>query len=163
MPTSGDFQIDTFQLADQPAFAALNRAWLMDYGLHEAADEPPLLDPIGEIIAPGGQIFVARHGGEVVGTCAVVPHGEGVMEIAKLAVAPAAQGAGLGRVLLEACVAYARRRGTRQLVLFSNSQLTAALKLYERLGFRRAPLPTDAPFLTADVYMELDLAARSPV
>ena len=103
---------------------------------------------------------MARRSGEVVGTCAVLPHDEGEMELAKLAVAPAAQGLGLGRRLVEACVAYARGQGTRRLVLLSNSQLGAALRLYEGLGFRRAPMPPGAAYVTADVYMELDLLTQ---
>jgi ribosomal protein S18 acetylase RimI-like enzyme len=155
--TAPELLIDQFRPEDQPAFATLNRWWLIEYGIHEAADEVQLVDPVGEIIAPGGQIYVARRGADVVGTCAVVPHEEGVMEIAKLVVAPAAQGVGLGRRLVEACVAYARARGTRRLVLLSNSGLSAALNLYEKLGFRRGPVPPDNPYATADVYMELDL------
>ncbi len=121
------------------------------------------MDPGGQIIAPGGQIFVARHNGEVVGTCAVLPHAQGVLELLKLAVVPAAQGLGLGRRLVEACLGYARERGAQRLVLLSNSKLGAALRLYEGLGFRRARMPADIKYLTADVYMELDLTARPAV
>ena len=32
-----------------------------------------------------------------------------------------------------------------------------AFDLYQRLGFRGAPLPHDAMYLTADVYMEMDI------
>lgn len=45
------------------------------------------MDPIGQILAPGGQIFVARHSGTVIGTCAVLPIGGGVSELLKFAVA----------------------------------------------------------------------------
>lgn len=152
--------IDAYRREDQRAFAALNRAWLTDYGLLEAPDERQLNDPVGEIIAPGGQIFVARLDGEVVGTCAVVPHGEGVLELLKLAVAPAARGKGLGRRLVQACLEYARGRRARRLMLLSSTKLGAALRLYEELGFRRAPVPADAEYVTADVYMELDLPAQ---
>jgi putative acetyltransferase len=160
MQARQDVIIDTFRVDDHGAFDALNRAWLTDYGLLEAPDERQLADPVGQIIGPGGQIFVARRSGEVIGTCAVLPHHEGVLELVKLTVAPAAQGLGLGRRLVEACVAFARGRGARRLVLLSNSQLGAALRVYEGLGFRRAPIPPDAAYLTADVYMELDLRAE---
>jgi putative acetyltransferase len=158
-PSGHDVTIDTFRPDDQPAFAALNRAWLTEFGLLEGPDERQLTDPIGQIIAPGGQIFVARRNGALVGTCAVGPHDDGVLELLKLAVAPAAQGLGLGRRLVEACVGYARERGAQRLILLSNSRLGPALRLYEALGFQYAPKPPDAIYLTADVYMELDLSA----
>ena len=42
----------------------------------------------------------------------------------------------------------------------SSTKLTAALALYESLGFVRKALPSDQPYETADVYMELDLGGR---
>lgn len=154
--------IDTFRPEHGAAFDALNRAWLTAYDLLEPADELHLTDPEGEILAHGGQIFVALEGEAVVGTCAAVPHGPGAFEVAKLAVAPSARGRGIGRQLVDACLDYAKRRGARQVVLVSNSRLGTALRLYEQLGFQYAPLPAEIPYATADVYMELDLAPGQP-
>jgi putative acetyltransferase len=154
--------IDTFRPEHAAAFDALNRAWLTAYELLEPADELHLTDPVGQILAPGGQIFLALEKDVVVGTCAAIPHGPGAFEVAKLAVAPAARSRGLGRQLVEACLRYARHRGARHAVLVSNSRLGAALRLYERLGFRPAPMPSTMPYATADVYMELDLELTEP-
>jgi ribosomal protein S18 acetylase RimI-like enzyme len=81
------------------------------------------------------------------------------MELAKLTVHHAARGKGVARRLADACLAHARREGTRRLVLVSSSRLEAALGLYESLGFVRRPLPDVRPYESADVYMELELAA----
>jgi GNAT superfamily N-acetyltransferase len=151
--------IDSFRPGDQAAFDALNRAWLVEYHLLEAPDERQLEDPQGEILAPGGEILVAREGSSVLGTCALIPHGPGVMELAKLGVAPEARGRGVGRRLVEACIEWAKARGVRQLVLASNSQLGAAIQLYRSLGFEQRPVPAAVGYVTADVYMELDLTA----
>lgn len=76
-----------------------------------------------------------------------------------LAVAPAAQGRGVGEALVRACIDQARADGRRRLVLHSTPWMTAAHRLYVRLGFRRAadrdrtPLP-EVPLLG----FELDLA-----
>jgi GNAT superfamily N-acetyltransferase len=155
--TADAIRIDTFRTVHAAAFAALNRAWLVDNDLYEPADEPQLADPWGQIIAPGGQIYVALVGDEVVGTAAVVPHQPGVIELAKLAVVPHAQGHGLGRRLVETCIAHARRIGARRLMLVSSSRLRAALRLYESMGFQHRPLPSPPPYATADVCMELEL------
>lgn len=160
MESTPDVCIDTYRPEDQPAFDSLNRAWLTEHGLLEAPDEEQLADPVGHILAPGGQIFVARRSGTVIGTCAVLPLGEGVWELVKLTVAPSAQGVGLGRRLVEACLDWAREAGAERVVLLSSSKLGAAVRLYEGLGFRHAPLPADAMYVTADVYMELDLTPR---
>ena len=139
------------------AFEALNRDWLVANELLEAADEVYLNDPDGHILAVGGQVFVALEDGVVIGTCGVVPTEPYVFEVVKLAVASSARGRGIGRLLVDACLAHARQSGARQVVLLSNSRLVAALRLYERVGFRYAPLPASNPYVTGDVYMVLEL------
>ena len=148
---------DVFRPEHSAAFAALNRAWLVEYRLLEPPDELQLNDPQGQIIDAGGQIFVALDNVQVIGTCAVVPHGDGMFEIAKLAVSPEAKGQGIGRRLVEVALAYTRERGAHRVVLLSNSQLQTAIRLYEEIGFRHCPVPAEQPYASADVYMELDL------
>ncbi len=53
-----------------------------------------------------------------------------------VAVAPAAQGQGLGRALLAFAEAEARRRSCLTIRLFTNERFTEALALYRRLGYR---------------------------
>lgn len=55
-----------------------------------------------------------------------------------LAVAPKAQGHGVGETLVYACIDRARAAGKRRLVLHSTPWMHAAHSLYLRLGFRRA-------------------------
>lgn len=152
--TRHQVRVETFRQEHQPAFAALNREWLVQYGLIEPHDEEQLDDPFGHIIGPGGQIFVALLDGRVVGTCAAIPHRPGAIELAKLAVDPAVRGRGIGHRLVDACLAFARTRGAASVVLLSNSRLTDAIRLYESYGFRRGPVPADAPYASTDVYME---------
>ena len=150
-------RIEPFGPSHAAAFDRLNRAWLVDHGLLEPADEVHLSDPHGSILNAGGQILVAVENEEVVGTCAILPHGPGTAEIVKLTVAPAARGQGLGRKLLDACLAWAREHDIARVTLLSSTRLGSALKLYEAMGFERRPLPADQPYATADVYMEISL------
>lgn len=152
-----DREIVAFRPEHAGAFSALNRAWLDAYRLYEPADEAQLAHPMSAIIGIGGAIFIALGDGVVVGTAAVIPHGADEMELAKLTVAEAARGSGIGRKLAEACIALARSRRVHRLVLVSSSRLDAALRLYESLGFARRPLPAVLPYVTADVYMELEV------
>ena len=155
-------RIDTYCAEHAERFAELNLEWLERYGLLEPADEAQLADPVKYFLAPGGEIFVALDdGGGVLGTCAVVPHGEeGECEVAKLAVTAEARGQGIARRLVESCLAWARAKGFRRAILVSNHQLRPALALYGSLGFTLAPVPPEfvQEYATADVYMTLDLA-----
>ena len=93
-------------------------------------------------------VLVAAEGDRVVGAVTYVPDasstyaehlGSGEAGLRMLAVAPEAQGRGVGRALLEACIERARSEGRSRLVLHSTPQMTAAHRLYRSLGFRRAP------------------------
>lgn len=139
------------------AFYRLNRSWLDAHDLYEPADEPTLADPRGTVIDEGGAVFIAERDGVVIGTAAVAPYAPGEVELVKVTVAESARGSGLGRRLVDVCIAQARLMGARRLVLVSSSRLTSALRLYERMGFAHGPLPPNVPYETADVFMTLDL------
>lgn len=55
--------------------------------------------------------------------------------LAELYVAPAQRGKGLGRALLDRCIAEARRRGADRIELGTSEADVAAIGLYERFGF----------------------------
>ena len=54
-----------------------------------------------------------------------------------LAVAPGAQGRGIGRALVEACIERARAGGRPAIGLYTRPFMTTAHRMYERLGFER--------------------------
>lgn len=139
-------------------FARLNRSWLLEYSLLEEGDRKHLEHPKESILSTGGEIFIALMDGVVVGTCAAIVRDPSTVELAKLAVAEAARGRGIGQRLSTAAIEWARARGANQVVLVSSTRLKAALRLYERLGFARAELPADPGYDSADVYMELGLS-----
>lgn len=150
-------RIDTFRSEHATRFGELNRAWLDDHNLYEHTEEEQLTDPEAYFIGGGGQIFVALHNEEVIGTCAVMPDGPGELELAKLTVAPEFRGQGIARRLVERCIEYGREHGVTRLILVSNSRLQAALRLYESMGFQHCPLPAAVKYEIADVCMTLTL------
>lgn len=137
-------------------FKSLNLEWLDKYNLTESHDLLILNDPKGTIIDTGGAIFLAKYSDEIVGTAAVINEGHGIFELAKMTVAPAFRGKGISKLLIEKCIEVAKQLQAKKIVLFSNSQLQTAIALYKKYGFTHVDV-TNAPFLTADIKMELPL------
>ena len=81
--------------------------------------------------------WIAEIDGERVGAVLVVKQSRSAAQLRLLIVEPAARGRGLGRRLVEECIAFARAKGYRRLVLWTQSNLAAARALYRRCGFRR--------------------------
>ncbi|KAA9333048.1 GNAT family N-acetyltransferase [Hymenobacter busanensis] len=145
-----------YEPAHQAAFRDLNHEWITRYFVLEDLDRRMLDDPQGYILDRGGYIFMARHNGQLVGTCALVYEHEGVYELAKMAVTPAAQGLGIGYLLGQAVINKAREIGAREIELLSNRKLAPALALYRKLGFAEAPL-LPSEYQRSDIRMVLAL------
>jgi ribosomal protein S18 acetylase RimI-like enzyme len=149
-------QIISYEDKYQPDFRRLNLEWLDKYHLTESHDLEILDDPMGTVIAGGGSVFLAMHGDEVVGTAGLLKSNEEEYELIKMAVDPGYRGQGISKLLLEKCIDEARERKAEKVILFSNSQLQTAINLYKKYGFEQVPV-VSAPFLTADIKMELSL------
>ena len=153
--------IREYQAGDQAAFERINAEWITRHFVLEPKDLSALGDPEGTIIERGGRVFFAvEHGSEgeqVLGCCALALMSPGVYEVAKMGVTQAAQGRGIGRMLLTHVVSEARASGATRLYLETNHTLLPAIHLYRSLGFR--PVPAErvvkSPYTRADVYMEL--------
>ena len=59
-----------------------------------------------------------------------------IAKLRLLLLEPSARGLGLGQRLVETCIRYARRRGYRKMVLWTQNNLTAARGIYARTGFK---------------------------
>lgn len=129
--------IRDFTDALAPEFRAINIAWIEAMYRVEPTDLDVLDHPAARIIAPGGAIlFVEAAGHGIVGTGALQKTGPGRYELTKMGVRPAARGLGAGAFLLAALIERADAMGAELLYLLSNAKSAAAIRLYERAGFR---------------------------
>ncbi len=136
------------------------------YGDIEGDYRHELQDPTTRIEG-STSVLVAEVEGRVVGTVTfVLPHDQGWEGRAEpdgdamfrvLAVDPAAEGAGVGRALVDACVRRAGELGCRRILIVSMAWMDRAHRLYERVGFQRRP-DLDVRFPAGDGYVfTLDL------
>lgn len=143
-----------------PDFASLNYEWIEKYFSVERHDREILDDPKKHVIEPGGRIFMAvictseETSGKAVGTVAMIPAGEGVLELTKMAVSPEFQGHGIANLLMEACIDHASRAGVTTVFLESHRSLQPALALYTKFGFYETPADPNSEYARADIRME---------
>lgn len=143
------------------AFREINLAWIERHFGVEESDRRQLDHPQVEILDRGGHILVAVEGRTPLGVVALVPHGEGCFELAKMGVAPDAQGRGIGETLLRAAIERARASGAERVYLESNTSLESAIRLYRRLGFNVVDGGA-SPYCRCNIQMELRLESAAP-
>jgi DNA-binding MarR family transcriptional regulator/N-acetylglutamate synthase-like GNAT family acetyltransferase len=80
--------------------------------------------------------WIADRNGAIIGAVMLVKESDETARLRVLYVEPAARGLGLGRRLVEECVAFARRCGYRRIVLSTYDILVEARQLYASIGFR---------------------------
>lgn len=80
--------------------------------------------------------WIAELDGERVGSAFVVRKAATVAQLRLLILSAHARGLGLGRRLVDECIAFARAKGYRKMVLWTNGQLAAARAIYAARGFQ---------------------------
>ncbi len=148
--------------AHQPYFEKFNRDWIEKYFVMEPVDEFVLTDPEEALLKPGGAVLMAEYDGEVAGTVALRKVDDKTFEFTKMAVDSNFQRRGIAEALSYASFEKAKELGATTVILYSNSMLTPAIHLYEKLGFKHVPVGNTG-YKRSDVKMEINVKDLEPI
>lgn len=132
---------------DNSALAKIIRASLEEFKANKPGTvyfDPTTDDLAGVFTAAGSTYFVAAEDGQLLGGCGIYPTQNlpaGTCELVKLYLSAAARGKGLGKLLMEKCIAAAKELGYKEVYLETMPELTIAVPLYEKMGFDYLPEP----------------------
>lgn len=149
--------IISYQPRYRQHFIDLNTEWLRKYFVVEPHDQNVFTNIEKLILEPGGEIFFCLYDDKVAGTVAMERMDDTTFELTKMAVTEQYKGKGFSKLLMQACIDFAKNRGISKMVLLSNRSLVPAISLYRKFGFKEVPLdPTD--YSRANIQMELQLS-----
>ena len=142
-----NFTIRPIEPRDDAAMAGVIRSVMPEFGAigDGFAINDPEVDWMSRAYAAGGSAyFVVESDGVVMGGGGVAPLEGGdpdTCELRKMYFLPAARGLGAGRAMMETCLHAARGFDYWHCYLETLRGMDAAMKLYERTGFRRIQGP----------------------
>lgn len=94
---------------------------------------------VEKLLAQAVAFFVLRENGTPAGCGGIELFGTAYGELKRMYVRPRFRGLGFGRLLVDHLADHARAHGVGLLRLETGIHQTAAIRLYERLGFQRTP------------------------
>ena len=103
----------------------------------------PTTDDLHKLFqTPGSVYWIAEEDGKIIGGCGIFPTPdlpEGCAELVKLYLDASKRGRGTGWMLMEKSFESARESGYTRIYLESMPELSKAISLYEKAGFRFIP------------------------
>lgn len=145
-----------YNASHQPYFEMLNRQWIEEYFVMEPLDEFVLTNPDEAILKPGGAILMAEYDGEIAGTVALRKVDATIYEFTKMAVDEKFRRMGIAERLSYASFDKAKELGAAKIILYSNTKNAAAIKLYEKIGFKHLKVEPGV-YKRANVKMVIDV------
>ena len=120
----------------------LSMEWLRDYDIVEPIDIEIITHPHEKVLN--------------VGTISMIRMDDDCFELAKIGITKSFRGLGIGNLLMEAAINYAREKGAKKIILFTIDMLVPAVNLYHKYNFVDIP-HTDSKYEDSDMKMELYL------
>jgi putative acetyltransferase len=133
--------IRNIEPSDNPFLSRIVKDTLAEFGANHPGtvyyDETT--DHLYELFQKEGSVyFVAILDGTIIGGGGIYPTdglAADTCELVKMYLLPQARGLGLGRTLIEKCLAFAKAHGYARVYLESMPELRQALKVYAKFGF----------------------------
>ena len=149
---------------DNEEIASLIRTVFREFNIHRPGTVyfDPTTDHLFELFSKAGsEYWIAEENGVIIGGCGVYPTSglpEGCAELVKFYLSASQRGKGTGRRLMEKTFGSAIRYGYKQLYLESLPELSRAISLYEKAGFKFIEGPMgDSGHFGCNIWMLKDL------
>jgi N-acetylglutamate synthase-like GNAT family acetyltransferase len=140
-----------------PEFIKLNEDWISEYFEIEDVDVALAKNP-KKIIEDGGFVFSLVDDGVVVGVCSLFNEGNGIFELARMAVTKQLHSRGYGSLLITVCLTKLSDIGASKVHLVSNTKLEPAINLYKKHGFETVSLEQHPVYSRANISMVLNIS-----
>jgi putative acetyltransferase len=134
--------IRKIQPADDPSLALIIRTSLTEFD----ANKPGTVyydastDHLYQLFQqPGSIYFVAEHGKNIIGGAGIYPSEglpNGTCELVKMYLNKEHRGLGVGKLLIDKCLEFAKSAGYSQVYLETMPELEKAVTVYEKFGFQ---------------------------
>ena len=134
--------IRTIQPSDNPDLAIIVRNTLAEFKAARPGTVyfDPTTDRLFELFqTPGSIYYVALQDDTILGGAGIFPSPglpSDTCELVKMYLLPGSRGKGLGRVLIEKCLGFAREAGYKKVYLETLPELKKAMYVYEKFGFK---------------------------
>jgi putative acetyltransferase len=149
---------------DNAPMASIIRSSLAEFGVDKPGTvfTDPTTDDLHSLFqTPLSYYMTARGNGRLLGGAGIFPSAglpSDTCELVKMYLVPEARGLGLGRHMIGLCLEKARAFGFRQVYIETMPELTRAIDVYRRFGFRHLDGPMgETGHFGCDVWMILVL------
>ena len=141
MHAMDNITIRTIQLKDNKELASIVRSSLAEFGVNKPGTVyfDDTTDHLYELFQKPGSIYlVAQQQEKILGGAGIYPS-EGLppqtCELVKMYLRPEARGQGLGKLLIDKCLAFATGTNYLQVYIETMPELQKAISIYEKYGF----------------------------
>lgn len=132
---------------DNQELASLIRTVLKEFKIDKPGTvyTDPTTDYLSKVFeVPQSAYWIAEEDGKIIGGCGIYPTSglpDGCVELVKLYTASSARGKGVGKMLMQKSISSAQQFGYDEIYLESFPELSTAISMYEKAGFKKLSEP----------------------